>query len=53
MSMDGLLLMDDLLEWLAFGFWTTPMDEPEMVLFFGTPSNTIHIITIELSLESL
>ena len=38
MSMDGLPLMDDLLEWLALGFWTTPMDELEMVLFFGTPS---------------
>ena len=37
--MDDPPLMDDLLEWLALGFWTTPKDELEMVLFFGTPSN--------------
>jgi len=36
--MDGLPFTDDLLKWLAFGYWTTLMDESEMVLFFGTPS---------------
>ena len=36
--MDDLPFTDDLLKWLAFGYWTTLMDESEMVLFFGTPS---------------
>ena len=38
MSMDDLLLMDDLLEWLALGFWTTLMDKLEMVQFFSSLS---------------
>ena len=35
--MEGLPLMDDLLEWLAPGFWTTLMEESEMILFFWYP----------------
>ena len=37
MSTDDLLLMDNLLEWLALGFWTTLMDVLEMVRFFIVP----------------
>lgn len=29
----GAFPMDNLLKWLAFGFWMTPMDKSEMVLF--------------------
>ena len=44
MSSDDLLLMDDLLEWLALGFWTTLMDELGMVQFFSSPSKLKKIL---------
>ena len=40
-STDDLPLMDDLLEWLALAFWTTLMDELEMVQFLSFPSESI------------
>jgi len=43
--MNDLPLMDDLLEWLALGFWMTLMDVLEMVRFFIIPHHKVLILT--------